>query len=103
MKINLVIKTLYEVRATSVFKKSLKRVKKQGKDISKLENVIIRLANKEELEIKYRNHNLVNDDYFKNCCECHIEPDWLLVYRYHEEELILLLVDTGSHSEILSK
>ena len=62
--------------------------------------IIEKLANKEELEPKYRNHNLINDKYYKNCGECHIEPDWLLIYRYGDEEFILLLVDTGSHSNL---
>ena len=62
-----------------------------------------KLANKEELEPRYRNHRLIDDKYYKNCGECHIEPDWLLVYQYSDEKLILLLVNTGSHSEVLSK
>lgn len=100
MKSELKVGTLFEVHTTSEFKRNLKKLKKQGKKLSKLEEVVIKLANKEELEIKYRNHSLNNDKYYKNCNECHIEPDWLLVYRYHENELILLLVNTGSHCEI---
>lgn len=90
----------YKVRYSSKFKKSLKRITKQGKDIEKLLDVVDKLAVKEELEEKYKNHNLVNDKYYKNCCECHIEPDWLLIYKYNDNELILLLVDTGSHSKL---
>ena len=81
-------------------KKNLKKCLKQGKDIKKLKVVIDKLANKEELEPKYKNHNLLNDKYYKDCCECHIEPDWLLVYHYDNNELALLLVNIGSHSEI---
>ena len=92
--------TKYEVKYSNVFKKSLKKIHKQGKDIDKLMVVVKKLANKEELEEKYKNHHLVNDKYYKNCYECHIEPDWLLIYRYIESELILLLVDTGSHSKL---
>ena len=92
--------TKYEVKYSNVFKKSLKKVHKQGKDIDKLMVVVKKLANKEELEEKYKNHHLVNDKYYKNCYECHIEPDWLLIYRYIESELILLMVDTGSHSKL---
>lgn len=92
--------TKYEVKYANTFKKSLKRVTKQGKDINKLMYVIRKLANKEELEQRYNNHNLIDNKYYKNCGECHIEPDWLLVYRYYDEELILLLVDTGSHSNL---
>jgi len=92
--------TKYEVKYSNVFKKSLKKIHKQGKDIDKLMVVVKKLANKEELEEKYKNHHLVNDKYYKNCYECHIEPDWLLIYRYIESELILLMVDTGSHSKL---
>ena len=92
--------TKYEVKYANTFKKSLKRVTKPGKDINKLMYVIRKLANKEELEQRYNTHNLIDNKYYKNCGECHIEPDWLLVYRYYDEELILLLVDTGSHSNL---
>lgn len=92
--------TIYNIRATSEFKKQLKKAIKQGKDIKKIEFVIGELANKRELDIKYKNHNLTNSKNYKNCGECHIEPDWLLVYRYQNDELILLLVATGSHSEL---
>lgn len=95
--------TIYTVKFSSNFKKSYKKMKKQGKDMNKLKTIITSLANKEKLDSKYRNHKLVDDKYYINCYECHIEPDWLLVYRYHDEELILFLVNTGSHSEILNK
>lgn len=90
----------YDVVYSNKFKKNLKKCLKQGKDIKKLKVVIDKLANKEELDPKYKNHNLLNDKYYKDCCECHIEPDWLLVYHYDNNELVLLLVNIGSHSEI---
>ena len=92
--------TKYIVRYSSTFKKKLRKIIKRGKDINKLMFVIERLANKEELEPKYRNHIQRDDNYYKNCGECHIEPDWLLVYQYNDNQLILLLVDTGSHSDL---
>ena len=52
------------------------------------------------MEVKHKNHNLVDDKLYKNCKECHIEPDWLLIYQYIDEEIVLLLVSTGSHSEL---
>lgn len=79
---------------------NLKKNIKQGKDINKLLDVIDKLATKEKLEPKYKNHQLVNDEIYNNCRECHIEPDWLLVYKYNENELILLLINTGSHNEV---
>lgn len=93
-------KTSYEIHSTSLFRKQLKKIKKQGKDLAKLEIVVEKLANGEDLEEHYRNHLLINSKYYKNCGECHIEPDWLLVYQYLDNELILLLVSTGSHSEL---
>lgn len=65
--------------------------------------VITRLANKEALDIKYKDHQLIDDKTYKNCRECHITPDWLLIYKYEEEKLVLVLIATGSHSEILDK
>ena len=62
--------------------------------------VVVILANRGELDKKYRNHKLINDKYFKDCYECHIEPDWLLIYKYENKELILLLIATGSHSDL---
>lgn len=81
----------------------MKKVLKQGKEFKKIKTIIVKLANKEELEIKYKNHELTDNKKFKNCKECHVEPDWLLVYKYYENDLILLLVETGSHSEIFKK
>ena len=97
------IKYNYKVYYTSKFKKSLKKVLKQEKNIDKLLNIVDRLANNEELEPQYKNHKLVDDKIYKNCGECHIEPDWLLIYQYNNDELILILVNTGSHSEVLNK
>lgn len=95
--------TKYQIKFTSSFKKSLKKVLKQGKEFKKIKTIIVKLANKEELEIKYKNHELTDNKKFKNCKECHVEPDWLLVYKYYENDLILLLVEIGSHSEIFKK
>lgn len=80
--------------------KNLKKILKQGKNIEKLLDIVDRLTLKEEIEEKYKNHMLKDDKYYQNCGECHIEPDWLLVYQYYEDELILVLVNTGSHSDL---
>ena len=90
----------YEIAATSSFKKELKIIKKRSKDLEKLNYVISKLANGESLDEKYRDHQLVSSTRFKNCRECHIEPDWLLVYRIDNNELILVLVETGTHSDL---
>ncbi len=92
--------TKYKLGYSSKFKKQYKKIIKQGKDLTKLHTIITKLLNCEELETKYCNHVLENSKKFKNCNECHIEPDWLLVYQYLDDKLILLLVETGSHSEL---
>lgn len=96
-------KTKCYIEYTSNFKKRYKKIVKQGKDINKLKIVIEKLANNEVLEQKYKDHSLINDKYYKNCRECHIEPDWLLIYQYQDDELILLLLSTGSHSDLFNK
>lgn len=88
----------YKIDYTSNFKKQYKKIKKQGKDLNKLHEVIEKLANGDELEAKYKNHDLINNKLYKNCKEYHIQPDWLLVYKLDNDELILLLFATGSHS-----
>ena len=98
--INLQTKTKYQIKYTSDFKKNYKKIKKQGKDVEKLKVAVSKLANGLELEEKYKNHVLTDSKNYINCGECHIEPDWLLVYQYINNELILVLVATGSHSEL---
>jgi len=90
----------YDVVYSTKFKKALKKLIKQGKDINELFDIIDKLANDEKLNMKYKNHSLVNYKYYKDCNECHINPDWLLIYRYNKDKLLLLLIDTGSHSEL---
>lgn len=88
----------YEISTTTQFKKDLKLARKQGKDEEKLWEVVERLANGEELEEKYRDHNLAGR--YSGYRECHIDPDWLLVYKKQDEILILLLYRLGSHSDL---
>lgn len=95
--------TKYHVQYTSRFKKEFKKILKQGKDEKLFLEVINVIANGKELAEKYKNHKLINDKTFKNCCECHIQPDWLLVYKIQDNELVLLLVSTGSHSDLFNK
>ena len=88
----------YEIRFTNQFKKDVKLAKKQGKDLDKLFDVIGVLASGETLDEKYRDHDLSGG--FKGCRECHIEPDWLLIYEIDDNVLILVLNRVGSHSEL---
>lgn len=73
-------------------------MKKRGKDLEKLKYVVNELANQRPLDEKYRDHELT--DNYRNFRECHIEPDWLLIYRIEKGELTLALVRTGTHSDL---
>lgn len=95
--------TKYRVQYTSRFKKEFKKILKQGKDENKFLEVLAVIANGGELDKKYRNHKLINDKTFTDCQECHITPDWLLIYKIKNNELILLLFATGSHSDLFNK
>ncbi|WP_300411122.1 type II toxin-antitoxin system YafQ family toxin [Lagierella sp.] len=88
----------YKIKYTSRFKKDLKQVKKQGKNIEKLFYVIEKIAKDEILDEKYRDHSLIGN--YKGTRECHIEPDFLLIYEKFEEFLVLSLIRTGSHSDL---
>lgn len=79
-------------------KKQLKLLKKQGKNLNLLFDIVNRLANNEKLESKYRDHLLVGK--YSGFRECHIKPDWLLIYKIYKQDLILLVVETGSHSDL---
>lgn len=88
----------YNIIPTTKFKKDLKKASKRNLKIEKLEKVIDILANGEMLSEKYRDHEL-NGNY-SGCRECHIEPDWLLIYEIHNDKLILILTRTGTHSDL---
>ncbi len=99
-------KYTYKVRYSSQFKKNIKKITKQGKDIDILLDIIDKIANCEELDSSYNNHKLKDDKYFKNCWECHLgttRSDWLLIYQYDDENLTIIMVNTGSHSELFGK
>ena len=83
----------YEVKFTTQFKKDLKLAKKQNKDIEKLFEVVELLANGEKLDFKYKDHDLSGN--YKGTRECHIEPDWILVYEYQNDVLVLMLYRLG--------
>ena len=89
---------MYSIRPSTRFQKDLKRVQKRGYDIALLTEVIKKLADGEELPPQNRDHQLVGD--YSGCRECHIAPDWLLVYEIDGAELILYLTRTGTHSDL---
>lgn len=88
----------YIIKPTSKFQKDLKRVQKRGYDIKLLKEIIEKLSNGESLPPKNRDHNLSGN--YGNCRECHITPDWLLIYEVYEDELYLYLTRTGTHSDL---
>lgn len=88
----------YEIQRTSQFKKDYKLAVKRGCDIDKLQKVVMILASGETLPEEYRDHPLRGN--YSGYRECHIEPDWLLVYRITENVLVLTLYRTGTHSDL---
>lgn len=89
------------IQFTNQFKKDLKLAKKQGKDLDKLFEVINILANGEKLDTKFKDHDLSGS--YKGTRECHIEPDWLLIYEIDNNTLVLMLYRLGTHSELFKK
>ena len=81
-------------------KHDVRLMKKRGKDLNKLVKVLSVLAGGNALPEKNRDHQLTGN--MKDFRECHIEPDWLLLYQIHEDELVLTATATGSHSDLLS-
>lgn len=86
------------IAITSEFKSGYKLLKKRHKNLEELKKVVDKLSNSIPLEAKYRDHALTGNR--KNDRECHIEPDWLLVYRIDKKKLILILLATGTHSDL---
>ena len=82
------------------FKKDYKLALKRGLDSSELEKVIEFLIAEEPLPPQYKDHALVNSKKYKGMRECHIQPDWLLVYKIDKDMLVLSLVRTGTHSDL---
>lgn len=88
----------YRPKPTSRFQKDLKRIQKRGYQIQLIQEVVRKLSDGETLEPKYKDHPLSGD--YVGCRECHITPDWLLIYEIYEDELILYLTRTGTHSDL---
>ena len=89
----------YRVFKTKRFRKNLKKMLRRGKDVNKINDVILKLARGETLPPKYRDHALSGD--LDGLRDCHIENDWVLFYFYTTNgELILTLTDTGTHSDL---
>lgn len=91
----------YTVKPTSQFKKDYKLAMKRGLDISLLEDVVVKLALGEALSEKNRDHALGGN--WNGHRECHILPDWLLIYKVEDNVLVLTLARTGTHSDLFNR
>ncbi|MEY8327774.1 type II toxin-antitoxin system YafQ family toxin [Lachnospiraceae bacterium 48-33] len=92
---------MYKIVYTNRMKKDVKFMKKRGKDLNKLVNVLFLLSTGNPLPIQYRDHQLTGN--LHDFRECHIEPDWLLMYQIFEDMLILSATATGSHADLFGK
>ena len=86
------------LRTTTQFRKDYKLAKKRGYNLDLLDEVLQTLLNEEPLEVKYRDHALTGN--YLGFRECHIQPDWLLIYMINNDELILTAARTGTHSDL---
>ena len=93
--------TKYELHVTGEFKQNLKLCKRRGLPMDELWNVVGKLLRGETLEAKYRAHILTGDR--KGQWECHIQPDWLLIWELRDKELVLVMLNTGTHSDLFGK
>ena len=89
---------MLEVVASGRFKRDLKLAARRGYDFALLNEIVDKLARKEVLPEKNRDHALSGD--FEGFRECHIAPDWLLIYKIRDSELVLYLMRTGTHSDL---
>lgn len=89
---------MLKIVATNNFKKDIEKYQKRGYDLSLLDEVVMKLANEEKLDKKYRDHSLKGD--YSQYRECHVKPDWLLIYTIDNDYLELILFRTGTHSDL---
>ncbi|KGF09871.1 RelE family toxin-antitoxin system toxin protein [Tissierellia bacterium S5-A11] len=89
---------MYKIKFTNLYKKSYKRMAKRGIDLSLLDEVIDHLRQGIPLDSKYKDHILKGK--FQGFHECHIKPDWLLIYLIEDDILTLTLINTGSHADL---
>jgi mRNA interferase YafQ len=92
--------TRYIVKQTSRYKKDLRKLNRQGRNLEELKAVVRKLADGKPLDLANRDHVLTGE--YKGCHECHIRPDWLLIYEFDNDTLYLYLMRTGSHAELFS-
>lgn len=91
----------YTLKPTTQFKRDLKKAQKQNKNLDLLNKVLQQLTDGIPLPEKNRDHALTGN--YAGCRECHIQPDWLLIYEIAEDTLFLYLTRTGSHNELFER
>ena len=89
---------MFTIKPTTRFQKDVKRAQKRGYDMALLTDIIKKLASGEALSAKNRDHALTGN--YAGCRECHITPDWLVIYEIEEQQLFLYLTRTGTHSDL---
>lgn len=92
---------MYKIVYTNRMKKDAKLMQKRGKDMNKLIEVLALLAEGNPLPAQYKDHQLIGN--LSDFRECHIEPDWLLLYQIYDDILIISATATGSHTDLLGK
>ena len=91
----------YKIIPSKRFEKDMKRCQKRGYNMQLIKDAILLLAENGTLPSEYKPHQLHGDR--KGQWECHIQPDWLLIWEQHDQELILVMLNTGTHSDLFSK
>ena len=91
---------MLQIRFHSRFEKDYRALKKRGLPVNELWKAVKLLQDGKPLEARYRDHRLIDSGEYLNVRECHIRPDWLLIYQINREELVLLLLRTGTHSDL---
>jgi len=91
----------YSVQVTNAFKRDVRLLQKRKYDLNLLKEDITLLQTGEQLPEKFRDHQLSGN--LRSFRECHIKPDWLLIYQKHEENIVLVLSRTGTHADLLGK
>lgn len=92
---------MLQLQITAKFRKDYKRIKKRGLDISLLQDVLNKLCAKKTSDAKYKDHALTGP--YVGFRECHIQPDWLLIYAVNEDRLILVASRTGSYADLFNR
>jgi len=92
---------MLQLVTTTKFRKDYKRIRKRGYDLSLLETVLDTLLRQKSLDQKYKDHALTGN--YKGFRECHIGPDWLLIYAVNDSDLILVASRTGTHSNLFDE